>query len=173
MRIGRADETDLREIAGMAADSGGLVGHPLHLYRILFDHFGRFMLVAREGAQVVGFQQGFPSWERSRIYFLWQVGVRRDYRMRGLAAKLVRETERVAAEAGCHAVQATVDVENGGSRALFVSLGYHNASFGKTVQREGVLAMPDYYGSGTDQILFQKILGDASESAGPNSESGR
>jgi len=79
----------------------------------------------------------------------------------------------MAAETGCHAVQATVDVENAGSRALFASLGYHNASFGKTVQRDEVLTMPDCYGSGTDQILFQKILREASASARSNSESGR
>jgi ribosomal protein S18 acetylase RimI-like enzyme len=116
------------------------------------------MLAARDHGELVGFQQGFPSLEREGVYFLWQIGVRRGSRMEGLAGELVRETHRLARRAGCTAVQATVDVRNVPSRSLFTSLGYRNASFGETVEIDGERAMPDYYGSGTDQVLFQKEL---------------
>lgn len=75
-----------------------------------------------------------------------------------VSAEFVRETERLARGADCTAVQATVDVRNVPSRSLFTSLGYRNASYGDTVEIDGERVMPDYYGSGTDQILFQKDI---------------
>ncbi len=116
------------------------------------------MLVARDQGELIGFQQGFPSLEREGVYFLWQIGVRTGSRMRGLAAELAGEAQRLAAEAGCRCVQATVDVRNVPSCSFFTSLGYRNASFGETVEIDGERAMPDYYGSGTDQILFEKEI---------------
>lgn len=158
MSIGIARADELPEICRLARATDGIVGHPLHVYRILHDHFGRFMLAARDQGELVGFQQGFPSTEREGVYFLWQIGIRADSRMNGLAGDLVREAERLARGAGCTAVQATVDVRNVPSRSLFTSLGYRNASFGDIVEIDGERVMPDYYGSGTDQILFQKEI---------------
>ncbi|MBD3369923.1 GNAT family N-acetyltransferase [Candidatus Fermentibacteria bacterium] len=149
---------DFKEVHALAERIEGIVGHPVHLYKILMDHFGDFFLVARIDGETAGFQQGFPSVSREGAYFLWQVGVSPDFRKRGVASALVKETEKVAASAGCTAVEATVETVNYASQGLFESLGYVVASYGDTIEVEGKRAMPDFYGSGTDQILYKKSI---------------
>ncbi len=153
-----ASSRDFVEVQKLAERIQGIVAHPGHLYRILMDHFGGFFLVARDDGDIAGFEVGFPSKSRTDTYFLWQIGVSPEHRGRGVASSLVRATEQVAAEAGCSAVEATVDALNEPSCSLFESLGYSVESRGETIEVKGRRAMPDYYDSGTDQVLFRREL---------------
>ncbi len=160
MEITPVSGKDFLKVESLAEKTEELVGHPEHFYRIMELYFGDSFFVARDGGNVAGFILGFKSQRGPGTWFLWQIGVEKAFRDKGLGSSLVERAMQWARDAGCGRIHVTVETGNGPSQALFESLGFENVSerFGKTVKREGKSALRDWYGSGTDQILYELKL---------------
>jgi len=105
-----------------------------------------------------GYVFGFLSQKNPEIFFLWQIGVLKDYRGTGLAGKLVKALLDRALVMGAERMHVTAEIGNIPSWKMFQKYGFRNISSGETVTRFGQAAMVDYYGSGTDQVFLEKII---------------
>ncbi|MCF7668784.1 MAG: GNAT family N-acetyltransferase [Verrucomicrobia bacterium] len=155
MQIRTISNDDFIKAHQLAGECELIVQHPIHLYRIMQIYFGNSFFIAEDAGEVAGFLLGFISQTQKDVFFVWQVGVSPRHRRKGIAASLVKSANEFAKAAGCTRVHSTVETGNSASQGLFERLGFANASFGETIEKNGKKAMPNYYGSGTDQILYE------------------
>lgn len=157
MDLVNAAPDDPPAVHRLAGECENLVQHPVHVYRILQQYFGDGFFLARDGDELLGFTHGFRSQVDPDLFFLWQVAVGPDARRRGVAQKLTRRLMEHAAELGCPRFRATVEPANTASCGLFESLGFEpvRVDDGTMGSRDGVPVAIDYYGSGTDQVVYE------------------
>ncbi len=122
------------------------------------EYFGDSIFIYRHGDRLAGYVLGFKSQRNPRIFFLWQIGVLKEFRGTGLAVKLVHALLDKALESGAEMMRVTAEIDNIASWKLFLKCGFSNISDGHTIEKHGQKAMVDYYGSGTDQVLLEKII---------------
>lgn len=63
-----------------------------------------------------------------------------------------------ARETRAEKMHVTAEIDNIASWKLFLKCGFRNISQGNTIEKYGQKAMINYYGSGTDQVLLEKVL---------------
>lgn len=136
----------------------GLVQHPVHFYSIMTRYFGNSFFIIREEDEIIGFTWGFVSQTDKDVFFLWQIGLDKQYRGRKLAQKLVGRLMDFAENNDCKKIHATVETDNIASARMFEKMDFRNASYGNTIIENGKKAMANYYGSGTNQILYEYVL---------------
>jgi ribosomal protein S18 acetylase RimI-like enzyme len=84
-----------------------------------------------------------------------------EYRKKGVGKALVKKVVDYAKENDIGKVYATVESENIASQKLFEKLKFKNVSSEngyKVVKENGKEAILNYYGSGTNQILYELDL---------------
>ncbi|MFP4488134.1 MAG: GNAT family N-acetyltransferase, partial [Bacteroidales bacterium] len=121
-------------------------------------YFGNSFFIVKEKDEIIGFAWGFISQTDKDIFFLWQIGLDRKYRGRKLAQKLTGRLMDFAKDNGCKKLHATVETGNIPSARMFEKMNFKNISQGNTVIENGKKAMVNYYGSGTNQILYEYVL---------------
>ncbi|MFO7923048.1 MAG: GNAT family N-acetyltransferase [Bacteroidales bacterium] len=158
MTITNPVNDDIPEIHRLIGRLEGLVQHPVHFYKIMFNYFGNSFFIVKEAGRVIGFTWGFISQTDKDIFFLWQIGVSEEFRGKNLAQKLIGKLIEFAKKNNCKKIHATVETGNVGSWKMFEKMGFENASEGNTVVENGRKAIINYYGSGTNQILYEYQL---------------
>lgn len=158
MKITNPTENDIEKIHRLIGELEGLVQHPLHFYNIMVRYFGNSFFVAKKGDRLIGFVWGFISQTNREIFFLWQIGVAKDFRGKNTAQQLIRRLMDFAGENGCKKIHATVETGNIASWKMFEKMGFQNVSEGNTIVEHGKKALVNYYGSGTHQILYEYKL---------------
>ena len=158
MTITTPSENDFFQIHELIGQLEGLVQHPVHFYKIATKYFGNSFFVAKENEKIVAFVWGFISQTNKEVFFLWQIGVSKDYRGKKLAPQLIDRLIDFAKANHCKKIHATVEPVNIASWKLFEKTGFQNVSSGDTLIENGKKAMVDYYGSGTNQILYEYAL---------------
>lgn len=159
MKITTAAPEDFMAIYEFVGDIEELVQLPRHFYRVMLLHFGDSIFVARDQGAIVGFALGFVSQRHPDVFFMYQIGVAAPYRGRGIAQELIRHAEDYAREHGCSRMWGTVETGNMQSRRFFEKLGCRNVSspeHGEVIVEDGTPALHNYYGTGTDQVLYEK-----------------
>ncbi|MFO7755414.1 MAG: GNAT family N-acetyltransferase [Bacteroidales bacterium] len=149
---------DYLKIHELTGKLEGLVQHPVHFYSIICRYFGNSVFIVKEKDEIVGFTWGFISQDDKDIFFLWQIGLDKKYRGRKLAQKLVGRLMDFARDNNCKKIHATVETGNTPSARMFEKMNFRNASHGNTIIENGKKAMVNYYGSGTNQILYEYVL---------------
>lgn len=141
----------------------GLVQHPVHFYNIMIRYFGNTFFVAKEGDKIAGFVWGFISQSDPEVLFLWQIGVTEEYRGNQLSRKLIDSFTQAARDNGCTRIHATVEPENIPSWKMFEKMGFKSITKDgiETITQNEKEAMVDYYGSGTNQFLYEYIPGES------------
>jgi ribosomal protein S18 acetylase RimI-like enzyme len=89
------------------------------------------VLIAEEGGTAVGFALGWPRNER--VGYVSDLYVRPEFRRRGIARALLKET---AAKLGREFVTLTTETRNSGARAYYGRLGFHEESVNFVIERE-------------------------------------
>jgi diaminobutyrate acetyltransferase len=164
MKIINPSKKEFMDIHDFVGKCNGLVQHPGHFYKIITEYFGGSFFIAKENDEIIGFTFGFQSQEDEDIFFMWQIGVDKNQRRKGVASALVEKVIYYAQEHGCKKVHATVETKNNPSQRLFESKGFNNISAEngyKVVRERGKDAIINYYGSGTNQILYELDLVDS------------
>jgi L-2,4-diaminobutyric acid acetyltransferase len=155
MIITKATGEDVFEIHRFIGNLEGLVQHPVHFYKIMIEYFGNSFFVIKTDDKVIGFVWGFVSQRNSDVFFLWQIGVSKEHRGKDIARKLIDRLITSAKELQYKKIHATVETGNIASCKLFEKYGFTNISKGNTVVENGRKAIANYYGSGTNQVLYE------------------
>ncbi|MCM5569732.1 diaminobutyrate acetyltransferase [Burkholderiaceae bacterium FT117] len=99
--------------------TGKLELNSAYFYLVFATDFGDTCLVAERGDTVVGAVVGYHPPRQPDTAFVWQVGVLPELRGQGLGSRLLDAWLDLPANRDCRWVTATVDEDNGPSRALF------------------------------------------------------
>jgi diaminobutyrate acetyltransferase len=161
MKIVNPSKKEFMDVQKFVGRCNGLVQHPGHFYKIITEYFGGSFFVAKEDQKIVGFTFGFQSQEDEDIFFVWQIGVDKNQRKKGVGSALLEKVIEYAKENDIKKVHATVETINEPSQRLFESKGFSNISAEngyKIVRENGKDAILNYYGSGTNQILYELDL---------------
>jgi L-2,4-diaminobutyric acid acetyltransferase len=102
-------------------------------------------LVAEHAGELVGFVTSFLSDSDPATLFVWQLGVRPDFRGIGLSDRLLDRIAESARTAGAAGIEATIEDDNAPSRAAFVRLA---ARLGSELQKMEEVAIPSNVGAG-------------------------
>ncbi|MEW1696273.1 diaminobutyrate acetyltransferase [Streptomyces sp. NPDC093249] len=119
--IGRAHADDGSALWRIARDSGELDVNSPYSYLLWCRDFAATTAVARDaGGRPVGFVTGYLRPDAPRTLFVWQVAVDGSHRGTGVAGALLDAlSDRVAAEHGLDALEATVTPDNTPSDRMF------------------------------------------------------
>ncbi|MGI5126214.1 diaminobutyrate acetyltransferase [Pseudonocardia sp. CA-107938] len=122
-----ADGSALHRIA---TDSQVLDVNSRYAYVLWCRDFAATSVVARRGADVVGFVTGYRRPDRPDVLFVWQVAVDAAARGGGVAGRMLDAL--VARVPGVTTLETTVTDDNAASRALFAAFA---ARHGAQVER--------------------------------------
>lgn len=154
MEIARCTIADYNEILSHIEEFWGSdrtlqLHHPMFLYE-----FGDTAYVVRNGSHVAAYLFGLISQTEPTAY-VHLVGVRTEYRRRGLARRLYEHFTAYALTRGCTRLKAITTPGNRESILFHRSLGMELT--GNTADR-GIPAVKDYAGPGEDRVVFRKSL---------------
>jgi L-amino acid N-acyltransferase YncA len=154
MEIERCTRADylaiLDDIAAFWGSDRTLAAH----HSMLIEEFGDTAFVVRDGAVICGYLFGFFA-QTGPYFYIHLVGVRDDYRGRGIGRALYAHVEDIARARGTTALKAITSLTNAGSLAFHAALGFIQAG---EAERAGVLYVPDYAGRHRDMVVMQKRL---------------
>ena len=105
-------------------------------------------LIAFLGGEPVGFITGSVDRSKKTVGHIYTLDVKRNYRRRGVASRLLDSLERVMAEKGVRTSFLEARIDNTAAQNLYTKHGYRPF---KTLK--------DYYGFGADGLRFKKDLG--------------
>lgn len=114
-----ATPADGREMWRFVREAGVLELNQSYAYILMCQHFGNTCLVAETDEKMVGFVLAYVPPRQPDTVFVWQIGVARDVRGRGVGLHLLRH---LLALDGCRNVQyleASVTPSNKPSQNLF------------------------------------------------------
>ncbi len=134
-------DTIVREIDKWWA---GPVAHLAHA--VFFYEFGDSALVAEDGGEIVGFLFGFVAPTAPPVGYVHLVGVRPDWRNRGLGAQLYERFMATCRARGVRRLKAIAASADERARKFHARLGFET--------REDV----DYAGAGRARIVFSRDL---------------
>ncbi len=92
-------------------------------------HFSETCVLAEKDGEIVGYVTGYRTPKEPDVFFLWQVGVGREGRGHGLAARMIQAILRRESCRGVKELHTTVTKSNQASRHLF-------AKFAKSEEAE-------------------------------------
>jgi len=116
-----ATPTDGAEMWKFVQEAGVLELNPSYAYILMCQHFGDTCVVAEKDGELVGFVLAYVPPRQADTVFVWQVGVSREVRKRGVGIELLRY---LLALDGCRHVkyiEASVMPSNKPSQNLFRS----------------------------------------------------
>lgn len=111
----------------LARDAGGLDLNPPYAYLLWCRDFSDTSVVARAGADTVGFITGYRRPARvdepnsPETLFVWQVAVDPTYRGQRIGVRMLDAIGEAAKRLGCRYVEATVTPDNEASLRMFGS----------------------------------------------------
>lgn len=114
-----ATPTDGAEMWKFVQEAGTLELNPSYAYILMCQHFGDTCLVAERDGEMVGFVLAYVPPRQPDTVFVWQVGVSKKTRGKGVGIKLLRY---LLALDGCRNVnylEASVTPSNKPSQGLF------------------------------------------------------
>ncbi|MFZ0485525.1 MAG: diaminobutyrate acetyltransferase [Arenicellales bacterium] len=114
-----ATPADGREMWRFVRDAGVLELNQSYAYVLMCQHFGNTCLVAETEVKMVGFVLAYIPPRQPDTVFVWQIGVAREVRGRGVGLHLLRH---LLALDGCRNVrylEASVTPSNKPSQSLF------------------------------------------------------
>ncbi|MCF8233489.1 MAG: GNAT family N-acetyltransferase [Bacteroidales bacterium] len=158
MKLTKATLKDVFEVQEFVGQQDGLVQHPVHFYNIMIRYFRNTFFIMRDENRIIGFVWGFVSQAEPDVLFLWQIGVAESHRGSGISHQMMEVFIEAARENNCRKVHATVETENIASCKLFEKMRFRNISSGNTLVENGRKAIMNYYGSGTNQVLYEYVV---------------
>jgi ribosomal protein S18 acetylase RimI-like enzyme len=112
-------DADIASVREVIAGDEFLLQYDPYVYWVMRHNAPDLCQVYAARSQVLGYVAGIAPFVNSDTCLLWQIGVHRDFRRRGIANTLVGAFLVDAARLGFSKVQLTIDVRNEASRRLF------------------------------------------------------
>lgn len=122
LRVREARPEDGAQLWRLVKESESLELNSGYSYVMMSRFFSDSCLVAEEDDQVIGFVAAFVPPSDPDAVFVWQIGVDRGHRGRGLAGRLLLELLKTERCRPLKRLIATVSPDNKPSMALFRSL---------------------------------------------------
>ncbi len=113
---------DAASIHRLVRESESLEANSLYAYLLICRDFSQTSLVACDREGLLGFVAGYRLPEKPEAVFVWQIGVARRARRRGVAKKMLARLCEAERARGTRYLEATVAPSNAPSRGLFQSL---------------------------------------------------
>jgi L-2,4-diaminobutyric acid acetyltransferase len=114
-----ATAADGGEMWKFVAAAGVLEQNPSYAYILLCQHFGDTCLVAEQDGEMVGFVLAYIPPRQEDTVFVWQVGVSKKVRGKGVGVRLLRHLMALPACRNVHYLEASVTPSNKASQNLF------------------------------------------------------
>lgn len=112
-------ERDAASIWQLTHDDGELDLNSPYMYLLVCSDWSATSLIAEDDEGLVGFVAAYRPPTRPEAVFVWQIGVAKRARRRGLGRALLHQLLQLPANADVEYVTATVTVDNEASTALF------------------------------------------------------
>lgn len=114
-----ATPNDGREMWRFVQEAGVLELNPSYAYILICQHFGNTCLVAETDEQMVGFVLAYVPPRQPDTVFVWQIGVAREVRGRGVGLHLLRHLLALDGCRNVNYVEASIAPSNKPSQSLF------------------------------------------------------
>ncbi|SRR5258708_11608668 len=112
MLVRNCNEKDVDNIRQFVNLCKPLTLHTPYTYWVLFTNFSESCLLIEENNLIVGYISGIKSASLKNTFFIWQIGVRKEFRGKGYAQILIKTIIEVAKKQGCSKIQFTIEPEN-------------------------------------------------------------
>ncbi|MGB1799832.1 MAG: GNAT family N-acetyltransferase [Gammaproteobacteria bacterium] len=129
MNIRHVTEEDLGKIRAFVKDNPPLGFHTLYTYWVLYSQFGRLWHICEENGNIVGFISGIKSVSEPSTVLIWQIGVSKNIRGKGVSTALIDEFLSSCKQLGIENGLVTIDPSNKVSLGLFQSYFNKYSSF--------------------------------------------
>lgn len=149
------------EIQAVCRECPPLDTYPLHIYAMCLRDFGNTCCLAVCGTRLAGFITGYKTGIHPTLFFLWQIGVRKEWRKNGVAKNLLEKQMELASEIGAKQIFVTVDPDNSPSLNFFKKAGFFkkNDLFGDiVVETAHCTASHNHYRTGTNQVILLRNI---------------
>ena len=122
----------------------------------LLEHFGDTALIVEAGGELVAFLIGWFSQRFPEVAYVHFMGVRNDYRRRGLGGELYRRFAALSRAQGRTVLRAETGSFNQRSVAFHRSMGFTIEAGDEVI--DGVAVKRDTIGIGGDYVVFSMDL---------------
>jgi L-2,4-diaminobutyric acid acetyltransferase len=138
---GRRDAQAVRQCV---LDTDVLEPNSTYAYLLCCEHFASTCVVAEWGGTIVGAVIAYRRPDAWDHLFVWQIGVARLARRRGLARRMLEELFKRPSSYDIRFLEATIDASNLASRQLFASIA---AQHGVSMQTQTGFVTANFDGS--------------------------
>jgi L-2,4-diaminobutyric acid acetyltransferase len=115
-------EEDGAYMWSLVKDSGVLDVNSSYSYLMMAKYFSETCVVAKEDDKMVGFVTAFKPPNDSDVIFVWQVGVDKSQRGKGMGKRILKALLDLEACQDVQYLEATISPSNKASDALFRSI---------------------------------------------------
>ena len=142
MKIRQVVEHDLKKIRAFVKANHPLGFHTLYTYWVLYSQFKQLWHVCEINNNLVGFISGIKSLSENSTALIWQIGVERDMRGKGISKMLIDEFIKSCKSLDIEYGLVTIDPQNKASLGLFESYFLNHSNF----EIYGNLSLNDEFG---------------------------
>ena len=126
------------------------------LQRLFFEHFQPTSFVIEDHGELVAFLVGFISQTNPALAYIHFVGVKPEYRAKGLGRELYNRFFVTVKPLGCRAVESITSPVNKGSINFHLALGFEILP--GDAEAEGVRVTANHAGPGQPRVRFRRKL---------------
>lgn len=119
--IDRIKNTEVETVLNLVKSCEPLDLHTPYTYWVLCHYFGDYSFIIRDETDIpVGLITSLLI--NNEIIFIWQIGIIKEYRRKGIGKKLIRKVINKAKENEIKKIQFTIDFSNNASLSTFRSI---------------------------------------------------
>lgn len=135
----------------IARDSRSLDLNSSYAYLLWCTHFRSTSVVAKLGAEAIGFVTGYVPPEHPDTIMIWQIAVSDEYRGRGVALAMLNAVINRGGPGGYRWLKTTIGPSNEASVALFTALADQRLSI---ISRTSMFSTADFPDSHEPEDLY-------------------
>ena len=129
MNVRQVKEGDLKKIRAFVKNNPPLGLHTLYTYWVLFSQFRQLWYVCEEDSEIVGFISGVKSLSLNSTALIWQIGVSKNMRGKGVSIALIDAFVNSCKQLSIEHGLVTIDPNNKASLKLFESYFSKHSNF--------------------------------------------